>query len=289
MSTLFDAPSPKGTNFARLFLNKRGHLIDGRTGAYWGRSRMMAMDAALPEASSGPKKPVNHHASAARLELNSALQKLCSALGLEHEEISGQIGDILDEAERVQVQEYAASLGGGKGAGKGAIDKTKGAAARDREDEDDASVEQRVRKFLAGKGLDDEAIEEALKRVRADREAARDARPKNAIHGGMGGHLSGATKDDIESEYGGSHLLDLPDYTPDPDRGLPGYDPNVYRASERAVAKVAGGGVGRRLQTPPGAGDEDIAFDEENFMTDIEREILAEYGGGHIKVGVWGR
>jgi hypothetical protein len=175
MATMFSCPSPRGTNRAGLFLNSRGELMD-RKGNYWGRSQIMALDAAM--ASSVPKKPHNPLASGARNDFDSALKELCGALGLETEEVAGQVGDIIDEHERKQIQEYAASLGGGVGAG--ALDKSKrGAGAID-----DAEVEERVRKLLADKGLDDDVIEEALEKVRADRAAAKDRLPVNALEGG---------------------------------------------------------------------------------------------------------
>lgn len=257
MPTQFACPSPRGTNGAGLYLTKAGHLVD-KHGRNWGRSAMkrMAQDAAMPEASSGPRKPpMNPLASTARSDVNSALKRLCDALGLSHERIAEQVGDILKEHEREAIQEYARSLGGGKGAGKGAIDKSK--AATDDDEDDDAAVEQRVRELLGSKGLDDEAIEEALKRVRADREAARDSRPQPATRGGFGGRFSGATKNDVEAEYGGGHLLDLPDYSPDPNRFGSGYDPLKGRDPARSLP---GGGTSRRLSNDTVlASDADLA------------------------------
>jgi hypothetical protein len=108
---LFDAPSPRGTNYAGLYLTKGGTLVD-RRGRSWGASQMrrMALDAAMT--SSVPKKPHNPLATGARNDFDSALKELCDALGLETEEVAGQVGDIIDEHERKQIQEYAASLGG---------------------------------------------------------------------------------------------------------------------------------------------------------------------------------
>jgi hypothetical protein len=262
MPTQFACPSPRGTNGAGLYLTRAGHLVD-KHGNHWGRSSMkMALDAALATPmSTGPKKPQNPLASQARSDHAAALKKVADVLGLP-EEVMDRIKTIIEEAERVQIQEYAASLGGGKGAGKGAIDKSK-AATDDDDEDDDASVERRVRELLSSKGLDSETIEEALKRVRADREAARDSRPQPATRGGFGGRFSGATKDDIESEYGGEHLLDLPDYSPDPNRGEPGYNPAVYRAGLAAARELPGGGVSRRLSNDRAleASDEQMAKD----------------------------
>jgi hypothetical protein len=48
MATLFNAPSPRGTNHAGLYLTKAGTLVD-KHGRAWGKSQIktMAMDAAL--------------------------------------------------------------------------------------------------------------------------------------------------------------------------------------------------------------------------------------------------
>jgi hypothetical protein len=254
---MFACPSPKNTNRAQLYLNKRGELMD-RSGAFWGRSQIgkLAMDAMPPDlhSASGPRRPHNPLASQARSDHAAALKKLSDVLALP-EEVADRIKTIIEEAEREAIQEYAASLGAGAGKGAAATDKNKGAGALDYDDDDDASVERRVRELLASKGLDDEAIEEALKRVRADREAARDSRPQNAIHGGRGGRLSGASKDaevDLAKEYPGSEhtTLDVYGTQPEPDRY--GYDP---------AQRLPGGGTSRRLSNDaaPLATDEDLA------------------------------
>jgi Pex14 N-terminal domain len=254
----FACPSPRGSNNAGLYLTKAGHLVD-RHGRSWGRSSMkkMAQDAAMPD-TSRPTKPQNPQATTARVDIGSALQKFCAAHGLDPEKVRAEVDDLLNEHERRAIQSYAQSLGSGTGGvGKGARDDDRGAAACDRDGDDDASVEQRVREFLASKGLDDEEVEEALKRVRADREEARDSRPQPATRGGFGGRFSGATKDDVESEYGGGHLLDLPDYSPDPDRFGSGYDPLKRRDPAR---NLPGGGISRRLSNDAAlASDADLA------------------------------
>jgi GNAT superfamily N-acetyltransferase len=276
MPTLFDAPSPSGRNNARLYLDSKGHLLD-RYGRHWGGSqiRKMAFDALPPDLGTGekPKKPMNWHASAARNDLNAALKKLCDVMGWEHEDAAGQVDDILAEHERKQVQEHAAALGvgGGKGAGKGALDKAKGAAARDDDDEED-EIDERVRKLLRGKGLADDDVEKAIELARKDREEARDSRPQPATRGGFGGRFSGATKD-VESEYGGGHLLDLPDYTPDPDRFGSGYDPLKGRDPAR---NLPGRGISRTLSN-----DAAIASDA---------EFAREYPGiENVGTSEWGR
>jgi hypothetical protein len=50
---MFPCPSPKGSNFAGLYLNRAGHLVD-RNGALWGRRGTMAMDSLPDSLSSEP-------------------------------------------------------------------------------------------------------------------------------------------------------------------------------------------------------------------------------------------
>jgi hypothetical protein len=246
-TTLFDAPSPRGTNHAGLFLTKAGHLVD-RHGRDWGRSTMktLALDAALdpPVAFGAERKwtPNDWQASHTRKALEAALQEATEAHGLD----DGQHKELLELIHRHL---------------KGEAQEGRGAGATDNDDNDDDAdndddFAQKVRAYLSGKGLDPKSIDQAVEIVTRNRAAGVDERPQNAIRGGFGGKLSGATKDEVEAEYGGSHMLDLPDYSPDPDRDrLPGYRQSVYAASERAMRRVAGGGVGRRIDTPPGASD----------------------------------
>jgi hypothetical protein len=272
MTATFNAPSPKGTNNAGLFLTRAGHLVD-RWGNNWGRSSMrMAHDAALASPmSAGPKRPQNPLAAGARGDVDSSLKRLCDALGLEHEEVAGQVDDILDEAERVQAREYAASLGAGAGEGAAATDKGKGAIDLDPDDE----IDEQIRRYLKGK-VDERSLEQAVEIARRDRialrdrEAVTDSRPENAINGGFGGHLSGVSKDAEESferEYPGSAYTRRDTYgVLDPARNLPPHvptDPAKVQA-EKAASRTAGGGIGRRYlsQTPP-VGDAALASDEQ--------------------------
>jgi hypothetical protein len=269
---MFHAPSPKNTNRAQLYLNRAGELLDKR-GAYWGKSQIMAMDAALKPrrklaydvdlsatnvGTGEPKKPHNPLATQARGKLDSAVKAVCDAMGLEHEKLAGQIHDILDEHEREQVQAHAQSLGagGGRSAGAGALDDT---------DEDE--VEERVREFLRGKGLADDDIEEAIEKVRRDREAAKDRLPVPGPEG-RGGHLSGRSKHDVDfdAEYP-NNLIDMPDYTPDPNRGLPGVGDPIRERGSQIAGRMAGGGVSRRLA----AGDASLRASDE--------ELAREYPG----------
>lgn len=262
MGTQFACPSPRGSNNAQLFLTKAGHLVD-RHGRNWGRSSMrgLAQDAALASpTSNGPKKPFNPLASSARSDHDGALKELCAAMGWEHEKVAGQIGEILDEAEREQVQAHAASLGAGAGKGAGALDDT---------DVDEDEVEERVREYLASKGLADDDIEEALKRVKADRAAAaKDKIPKSGLFG-TGGHTSrgpsGSSRDDeaaFEKEF------PIPAVTRRDVYGAPrgDYDP-VREAGVRATERLPGGGVSRRTS----AGDAAICASDE--------ELAREYPG----------
>jgi hypothetical protein len=249
------------------YLTKGGSMISRKD---WSRFKG-AVDELGSPAGEKPKKPMNWHASAARNDLNAALKKLCDVMGWEHEDMAGQIGDILDEAEAEQVRAHAATLGvGGNGAGKGALD--------DDDEDDDASVERRVREFLASKGLDSETIEEALKRVKADREAAaKDRLPLNGRHG-TGGHTSrgpsGSRYDetDFMKDYPASVTTADPYGEPVSRRLERDADP-AREAGERAAARLPGGGVSRRLA----AGDEALGFDAE--LTQLIE---------NVKVGMFG-
>jgi hypothetical protein len=276
MTTMYNAPSPRGTNNAGLYLTRAGHLVD-KHGNHWGRSSMkMALDAALASPmSTGPKKPQNPIAAQARGSLHSELKKLCDAMGLEHGELRDQITDLIDEAERKSLQEYVASLGGPEGKGKGALD--------DDDDEDDEidEIDERVRKLLRGKGLADDDVEKAIELARKDRAEAKDRLPANAIHGGMGGHLSGVSKHgddlDLTSEYGPGIQNTTRDVYGAARSDENPYDP-VRRLGERAAERLPGGGVSRRL-----TGDVVLATDE-----DIEQQIEREYGRGP-GIGMFGR
>jgi hypothetical protein len=262
---MFAAPSPKGTNFQGLHLNSAGELFD-RSGRRWGRSQIvrMALDAALPEAGRTQRSTAEWAQSHARTALYKTLDEACR----EHE-----LSDDQSKELRELIDKHLSGEAHNEGAG--AIDRDRGKGAID----DETELDDKIREYLSGHGLAAADVERAIEIARRDREAARDSRPQPATRGGFGGRFSGATKDDVESEYGGGHLLDLPDYKPDPNRGLPGYDPNVYRASERAVSKMAGGGTGRRLNTPAHTptGDAALAFDAE--LTELIE---------NVKVGVWG-
>ena len=228
-TTLFDAPSPSGRNAAKLYLNSKGQLFD-RHGNNWGRSSIatMAQDAALK-----PRRKLayddNETSPSAKRDaprgqedlarLRAAIKELALATG--HDD--GDYQKMLDNV-----------LGRRRADG--------GANATDEDADADADVEEQVREYLASKGLADDDVEEAIQKVRADRKAARDSRPQPATRGGFGGRFSGATKD-VDLDYP-NNFVDMPDYSPDPNRFAPHYDPLKMRD---LAARLPGGGVSRRL------------------------------------------
>jgi hypothetical protein len=89
----------------------------------------------------------------------------------------------------------------------------------------------------------------------------------------MGGHLSGVSKDDVDLDYP-NNLIDMPDYSPDPNRFAPHYDPLKMRDP---AARLPGGGISRRL-----AGDAVAEASDE--------EMAERYGPGwHVtRAGAFG-
>jgi hypothetical protein len=147
----------------------------------------------------------------------------------------------------------------------------KGAAARD----DDDEIDEKVRAYLKGHGLDDVDIERAIELARKDREAAKDRLPVPATKGGTGGHLSGVGKHDDDMDLSAEYGPGIQNTTRDV-YGAPcgDYDP-VREAGERAAERLPGSGISRRL-----AGDA--------IAQATDEEIIAEYGGAHIKAGMFG-
>jgi hypothetical protein len=98
----------------------------------------------------------------------------------------------------------------------------------------------------------------------------------------MGGHLSGVGKHDddmdLSAEYGPGIQNTTRDWY-----GTRGDDDPVRERGEHLAERLPGSGVSRRLSN-----DAALATDED-LMSDIEREIIAEYGGAHIKIGAFGR
>jgi hypothetical protein len=185
------------------------------------------------------------------------LKQLCEASGWPHDEVVDAVDDILEQHENEQLQALAAQAGvAGKGAG-----------ALDDDDTDDP--DEKLRRLLSSKGLDDADVERAIEWAHRDRKEAADRIPKNGLHG-TGGHTSrgpsGSSRDneaDFEREF--------PDaaYTTRDVYGAPASEQSdpVRRLGERAAERLPGGGTSRRLA----AGD--MAFDE-------EQQIEREYGRG---------
>jgi hypothetical protein len=257
MTTMFACPSPTGRNDAQLYLTKGGTLVD-RHGRSWGASQMrqMALDTALgapPGTGTSTRNlgPSDWAANNARHKLGDALEEACSAHGLsddQHQELRDLV------AQRLH--------GTAQSGGAAATDR--GAGARDEDDE----IDERVRQYLKGHGLDDDDVEKAIAMARKDREEARDSRPENAVHGGMGGYTSGVSKDAeeaFEKEYPDSANTRRDVYGApasenfDPDVGRPGYSPKVYRAGLHAAEALSGGGVSRRLSNDAAMSDADLA------------------------------
>jgi hypothetical protein len=210
-TTVFDAPSPRGSNNAKLFLNSRGQLLD-RHGRHWGASsiRKMAQDAALgapPDEDRRRWGPGDWAAANSRHALHDALKEAILAHGLDdqqHEELRGLIDGHL--------------RGESGNAGAAATDKNRGAAALDDED-----FAEKVRAFLKGRGLDDQSVEEAIEIALRNREAGVDELPNNAIGGGPPVKNRVASEADLAKEYPGIEHTTLDVYgTLDPARNLPG-------------------------------------------------------------------
>jgi hypothetical protein len=246
MSTLFDAPSPRGSNHAGLFLNAKGQLFD-RHGRSWGRSQIMALDAALattPE--SGEARTTRSTAEWAQSHAKAALYEALSEAAREHElddQAHAALRDLIDQHLSGEAQEAK---------GMGAVDRDRGKGAIDDE------IDAKVREYLKGHGLDDESVERAIALARKDREAAaKDRLPVNALEDGMGGYRSGVGKHDVSVDVDyPNNLIDMPDYSPDPDRFSSGYDPLKGRDPAR---NLPGGGVSRRLSNDAAMDDEELA------------------------------
>jgi hypothetical protein len=163
--TLFHAPSPSGRNAAKLYLNEAGHLFDGRTGSYWGRSgivrmREMAMD----------QEPGHGEVAEALLAMRSAIEECIGESQLDlHPEAKAAILECLDR--HVKPSQHQ-KRGMGPGYYKhGATDDTveeraalRCVAGENGHDKGAPDLEEFV-KFLRQRGLDEEAIREAIEIV----------------------------------------------------------------------------------------------------------------------------
>jgi hypothetical protein len=222
-----------------------------RYGRHWGASSMrkMALDTALaapPDTGTGKRKwgPGDWAKNHTRHALGDALEAACTEHGLSDDE---------HQALRDLVEQHLH----GEAQSGGAAATDKGAGARDADDEIDA----KVRELLKGHGPDDESVERAIAMARKDREAARDSRPENAIHGGFGGRLSGVSKEE---------------------------SPESMEVQYPGIGNVLGDNYGEQPEPPRLSGRPmyagDAAFDE-----DIEEVLAREYGSSGPKIGMFGR
>jgi hypothetical protein len=192
--TLFDCPSPKGTNHAGLYLNSAGYLFD-RNGGYWGKSQIKKM--ALDE------EPGHGEVAEALLKLRVDLEECISESHLDlHPEAKAAILKCLDRHVRPG-QHQKRGMGPGYYKGHGATDDTieeraalRRVSSENGHDADAHDLESFV-KFLRQRGLDEEAIREAIAIVQGSGETA-DAFP---VSGVLGGALSGQHRDIGESVY----------------------------------------------------------------------------------------
>jgi hypothetical protein len=130
--------------------------------------------------------------------------------------------------------------------------------------------------------LSEEDIDAAVALVRGGE--TEDELPNNAR--GNGPPIKGRFDADLEKL-----IDDYPDEMTlgklDPNRDLPGYRPEVRRASELAMRRVPGAGTAIRLRTPRHTPTGDSAFATD--LEDIERQLVEDYGSSGPGVGVYGR
>jgi hypothetical protein len=180
---LFACPSPPGTNYAGLYLNEAGRLVD-RHGGDWGRSpRRTALDALPPDLSRTGEKDHERRMQ----EMRGELEKLISDdLDLD-DAVCAEIVRLLDKHVPWRRTRQA---GPDATRGKGASDAHR---KRARDEEDDESDLGRFKAFLKAKGLSAEHIQEALRIVDREAEEAEDVLPVNA--------LRGKSRDDFERRF----------------------------------------------------------------------------------------
>jgi hypothetical protein len=194
---LFPCPSPTGRNDAGLFLNERGELCD-KYGGLWARHGTMALDALppglpAPKISDEERDMLDHEEKMAALctELQHAMGE--SGLDL-HPEARGVLIEIMNR----HCQGHHSIRGRPH---HGATDVEMRAALRhvageNGHDADAPDLEEFV-KFLRQRGLDEEAIREALQIVQGSGEAS----DKFPVSGVLGGALSGHHREAGESTY----------------------------------------------------------------------------------------
>jgi hypothetical protein len=175
---LFNAPSPKGTNHAGLFLTRAGHLVD-RHGRDWGKSQIakLAMDE-LPSSARDLPKPELSEAERREVEEDERVKKLCGALETAMEKLNLRPeyrGALLKIIEAHKKHEWG---------------------AKDAEPDHEG-----LREFLRSKGLDEESLREVFDIIESAEEEpeGKDRLPVPATKRGYGGYRSGRSKDDGES------------------------------------------------------------------------------------------
>jgi hypothetical protein len=221
---LFDAPSPKGTNRAQLYLNSAGYLFD-RNGGYWGKSQIarlsrMAMD----------QEPGHGEVAEALLKLRVDLEECISEANLDlHPEAKAEILKCLDRHvrpsqhqkrglgpawhERQQARDEDTPLHEflrGKGLAEGHVREAARLAeehprpplrraageANGRDDEEHVPDLEGIVRLLRDRGMSEDDVREALRIIGGGETS--DAFP---VSGVLGGALSGHHRDIGESPF----------------------------------------------------------------------------------------
>ena len=154
----FDSPSHSR---AGTFVTKGGSAISRRD---WPKFKGVFDDvSATNMASGGGVKwgPAQWDAAHARHAVHDAIEEACSAHGL---------GDAQRKALLDLVDQHL--QGEARNEGAAATDKSRGAGARD--DDDETELDEKIREYLSGHGLADDDVEKAIEIARRDREEARE-------------------------------------------------------------------------------------------------------------------
>lgn len=188
---LYAAPSPRRSNHTQLYLNKKGELIDGRTGSYWGMSGMarlkIAKDAALPDitpapgAMPNPERDAEERLDAMRRDIEILID-------------SGHL-DLADKSRGQIIEVLNRHCGAATQHRRNGADKP----ARDEEHHEG------LRKLLREKGLQDDEIEKAIQIVKDKSEPKRNGKDRLPVSGpgGMGGYRSNQSRQPNEKVYRG--------------------------------------------------------------------------------------
>jgi hypothetical protein len=147
---LYAAPSPSGRNDMKLYLNSRGELLD-KNGVFWGKSQIarMARDEmpdGLSPASTAKPSGREHEANERLKKLRVGVEMLLEKLDLS-DHVCRAFYDLLKQMEPRSLHDV----------GPNAKDAAKHRRARDEE-----PSHEEFAKYLRSKGLDEEAIAEAL-------------------------------------------------------------------------------------------------------------------------------